>query len=184
MFPKLYATLTESLTRLLYCMFSSGAEYAYFMEAFGPFFAYMFSWVSTMIIKPSQVKTLSCSHGKISCGFLHRKKRLATFPSPDGMPLTKHSLGGSSFLLQCVHIRVNPHEVCTYTVKKGLPFSRPQPERHLPKFGKWRPGWGRENRLYLQCITRRTSLFILLAVANWRVRRGATDLHRFEPGTY
>jgi L-type amino acid transporter 9 len=37
-------------------MFSSGAEYAYFMEAFGPFFAYMFSWVSTMIIKPSQVK--------------------------------------------------------------------------------------------------------------------------------
>ncbi len=35
--------------------FSSGAEYAYFMEAFGPFFAYMFSWVSTIIIKPSQV---------------------------------------------------------------------------------------------------------------------------------
>ena len=34
---------------------SSGAEYAYFMEAFGPFSAYMFSWVSTMIIKPSQV---------------------------------------------------------------------------------------------------------------------------------
>jgi L-type amino acid transporter 9 len=46
-------------------MFSSGAEYAYFMEAFGPFFAYMFSWVSTMIIKPSQVKMLFCSHCKI-----------------------------------------------------------------------------------------------------------------------
>ena len=39
--------------------FSSGAEYAYFMEAFGPFPAYMFSWVSTMIIKPSQVLTKS-----------------------------------------------------------------------------------------------------------------------------
>ena len=35
--------------------YRSGAEYAYFMEAFGPFWAYMFSWVSTMIIKPSQV---------------------------------------------------------------------------------------------------------------------------------
>ena len=34
---------------------SSGAEYSYFMEAFGPFPAYMFSWVSTFIIKPSQV---------------------------------------------------------------------------------------------------------------------------------
>ena len=46
--------------------FSSGAEYAYFMEAFGPFPAYMFSWVSTMIIKPSQVPT-DCSHGPHTC---------------------------------------------------------------------------------------------------------------------
>lgn len=37
---------------------SSGAEYSYFMVAFGPFPAYMFSWVSTMIIKPSQVRIL------------------------------------------------------------------------------------------------------------------------------
>ena len=42
-----------NITLLL--LLSSGAEYAYFMEAFGPFPAYMFSWVSTMIIKPSQV---------------------------------------------------------------------------------------------------------------------------------
>ena len=45
-FPKLF---------LHFPLPSSGAEYAYFMEAFGPFPAYMFSWVSTMIIKPSQV---------------------------------------------------------------------------------------------------------------------------------
>jgi L-type amino acid transporter 9 len=38
---------------------SSGAEYSYFMEAFGPFPAYMFSWVSTFIIKPSQVGSQS-----------------------------------------------------------------------------------------------------------------------------
>ena len=40
---------------MIHFALSSGAEYAYFMEAFGPFPAYMFSWVSTMIIKPSQV---------------------------------------------------------------------------------------------------------------------------------
>jgi len=40
---------------------SSGAEYAYFMEAFGPFFAYMFSWVSTFIIKPSQLAIICMS---------------------------------------------------------------------------------------------------------------------------
>ena len=34
---------------------SSGAEYSYFMVAFGAFPAYTFSWVCTIIIKPSQV---------------------------------------------------------------------------------------------------------------------------------
>ena len=40
---------------------SSGAEYSYFMEAFGPFPAYMFSWVSTFIIKPSQLAIICMS---------------------------------------------------------------------------------------------------------------------------
>ncbi|XP_023345286.1 b(0,+)-type amino acid transporter 1 [Eurytemora carolleeae] len=40
---------------------SSGAEYGYFMQAFGPFSAYMFSWVSTMIIKPSQLAIICMS---------------------------------------------------------------------------------------------------------------------------
>jgi|ERR1711892_252729 len=40
---------------------SSGAEYAYFMEAFGPFSAYMFSWMTTMIIKPSQLAIICMS---------------------------------------------------------------------------------------------------------------------------
>ena len=40
---------------------SSGAEYSYFMEAFGPFSAYMFSWVSTFIIKPSQLSIICMS---------------------------------------------------------------------------------------------------------------------------
>ncbi|CAB4055111.1 SLC7A9 [Lepeophtheirus salmonis] len=43
---------------------SSGAEYAYFMLAFGPFPAYMFSWVSTMIIKPSQLAIICLSFGE------------------------------------------------------------------------------------------------------------------------
>jgi len=45
---------------------SSGAEYAYFMEAFGPFPAYMFSWVSTMIIKPSQLAIICMSFAAYS----------------------------------------------------------------------------------------------------------------------
>jgi len=40
---------------------SSGAEYSYFMKAFGPFSAYMFSWVSTFIIKPSQLAIICMS---------------------------------------------------------------------------------------------------------------------------
>lgn len=40
---------------------SSGAEYSYFMVAFGPFSAYMFSWVSTIIIKPSQLAIICLS---------------------------------------------------------------------------------------------------------------------------
>eukprot|EP00096_Caligus_rogercresseyi_P007555 TRINITY_DN25469_c0_g1_i1.p1 TRINITY_DN25469_c0_g1~~TRINITY_DN25469_c0_g1_i1.p1 ORF type:complete len:517 (-),score=107.66 TRINITY_DN25469_c0_g1_i1:136-1686(-) len=43
---------------------SSGAEYAYFMMAFGAFPAYMFSWVSTMIIKPSQLAIICLSFGE------------------------------------------------------------------------------------------------------------------------
>jgi solute carrier family 7 (L-type amino acid transporter), member 9/15 len=40
---------------------SSGAEYSYFMVAFGAFPAYMFSWVSTIIIKPSQLAIICLS---------------------------------------------------------------------------------------------------------------------------
>jgi L-type amino acid transporter 9 len=40
---------------------SSGAEYSYFMVAFGPFSAYMFSWVSTIIIKPTQLAIICLS---------------------------------------------------------------------------------------------------------------------------
>lgn len=40
---------------------SSGAEYSYFMVAFGPFSAYAFSWVSTMILKPSQLAIVCLS---------------------------------------------------------------------------------------------------------------------------
>ena len=40
---------------------SSGAEYSYYLVAFGPFSAYMFSWVSTIIIKPSQLAIICLS---------------------------------------------------------------------------------------------------------------------------
>lgn len=40
---------------------SSGAEYSYFMVAFGAFPAYTFSWVCTIIIKPSQLAIVCLS---------------------------------------------------------------------------------------------------------------------------
>ncbi len=48
---------------------------------------------------------------------VHRKKRLATFPSPTGMSLTKLALGGNNLI----------------TPAQG-------------ESGKWHPGWGRECR--------------------------------------
>ncbi|KDR13693.1 b(0,+)-type amino acid transporter 1 isoform X2 [Zootermopsis nevadensis] len=43
---------------------SSGAEYAYFMDAFGPMPAYLFSWVSTLVLKPSQLAIICLSFSK------------------------------------------------------------------------------------------------------------------------
>jgi hypothetical protein len=34
---------------------SAGAEYAYYLDAFGPVSAFLFSWVSTLVLKPSQL---------------------------------------------------------------------------------------------------------------------------------
>ncbi|XP_014285984.1 b(0,+)-type amino acid transporter 1 isoform X1 [Halyomorpha halys] len=43
---------------------SSGAEYAYFMDAYGPLPAFLFSWVSTLVLKPSQMAIICLSFAK------------------------------------------------------------------------------------------------------------------------
>jgi L-type amino acid transporter 9 len=43
---------------------SSGAEYAYFMDAFGSLPAFLFSWVSTLVLKPSQMAIICLSFAK------------------------------------------------------------------------------------------------------------------------
>ena len=43
---------------------SSGAEYAYFMEAFGAPPAFLFSWTSTLVLKPSQMAIICLGFGK------------------------------------------------------------------------------------------------------------------------
>lgn len=43
---------------------SSGAEYAYFMDAYGPMPAYLFSWVSALVLKPSQLAIICLSFSK------------------------------------------------------------------------------------------------------------------------
>lgn len=40
---------------------SSGAEYAYFMDAFGSIAAFLFSWVSSLVLKPAQLAIISLS---------------------------------------------------------------------------------------------------------------------------
>jgi solute carrier family 7 (L-type amino acid transporter), member 9/15 len=40
---------------------SSGAEWAYFMDAFGSAPAFIFSWVSTLVLKPSQMAIICLS---------------------------------------------------------------------------------------------------------------------------
>ena len=45
---------------------SSGAEYAYFMDAFGRIPAFLFSWVSTMVLKPSQLAIICLTFSKYS----------------------------------------------------------------------------------------------------------------------
>jgi len=42
----------------------SGAEYSYFLEAFGPMPAFLFCWVSTFLLKPSQLAIISLSFAK------------------------------------------------------------------------------------------------------------------------
>lgn len=43
---------------------SSGAEYAYYMDAFGAPPAFIFSWASTLVLKPSQMAIICLSFGK------------------------------------------------------------------------------------------------------------------------
>lgn len=43
---------------------SSGAEWAYFMDAFGAPPAFLFSWVSTLVLKPSQMAIICLSFGQ------------------------------------------------------------------------------------------------------------------------
>ncbi|XP_065169415.1 b(0,+)-type amino acid transporter 1 isoform X2 [Atheta coriaria] len=43
---------------------SSGAEYAYFMDAFGAPPAFLFSWASTLVLKPSQMAIICLGFGK------------------------------------------------------------------------------------------------------------------------
>ena len=83
LFPSLLLFPSTYFYSTIFPLPSSGAEYAYFMEAFGPFPAYMFSWVSTMIIKPSQVgrsssaQTVTIIIISISVGdHLHELRRL------------------------------------------------------------------------------------------------------------
>ncbi|XP_065569907.1 b(0,+)-type amino acid transporter 1-like isoform X3 [Artemia franciscana] len=52
-----YAELGTMITQ-------SGAEYSYFLEAFGPMPAFLFCWVSTFLLKPSQLAIISLSFAK------------------------------------------------------------------------------------------------------------------------
>lgn len=51
---------------------SSGAEWAYFMDAFGAPPAFLFSWVSTLVLKPSQMAIICLSFAQYAVeAFVH-----------------------------------------------------------------------------------------------------------------
>lgn len=52
-----YAELGTMITK-------SGAEYSYIMDAFGPLPAFLFSWVSIMVLKPSMMAIICMSLGE------------------------------------------------------------------------------------------------------------------------
>ena len=72
---------------------SSGAEYSYFMVAFGPFPAYMFSWVSTIIIKPSQLAIICLSFAE----YVVEAFTYECAPSPDLLKLVGMTTVGEFF---------------------------------------------------------------------------------------
>ncbi|CAL8135455.1 unnamed protein product [Orchesella dallaii] len=56
---------------------SSGAEYAYFLDAFGPVPAFLFSWVSTLVLKPSQLAIICLTFAQYSV------EAFLSFPAPE-----------------------------------------------------------------------------------------------------
>jgi hypothetical protein len=69
------------------------------------------------VVAPASIHNPLTHAGQPSSLWIHCKKRLTIFLSPDGMSLTKLSLAGNNFIFPV----------------QG-------------EFGKWHPGWGRENR--------------------------------------
>merc|ERR1712038_1050032 len=81
---------------------SSGAEYSYFMEAFGPFPAYMFSWVSTFIIKPSQLAIICMSFAAYAVeAFAHECE-----PDPGLVQLTAVATVAVVTLVNCWSVKL------------------------------------------------------------------------------
>ncbi|PRD33317.1 UNVERIFIED_CONTAM: b(0,+)-type amino acid transporter 1 [Trichonephila clavipes] len=59
-----YAELGTMITK-------SGAEYSYMMDAFGPLPAFLFSWVSVLVLKPSMMAIICLSLGEYVIEPLH-----------------------------------------------------------------------------------------------------------------
>lgn len=81
---------------------SSGAEYSYFMVAFGPFPAYMFSWVSTIIIKPSQLAIICLSFAE----YVAEAFADECSPSPVIFKIIGLATVGVVTLINCVSVKL------------------------------------------------------------------------------
>ena len=84
---------------------SSGAEYSYFMEAFGPFPAYMFSWVSTFIIKPSQLAIICMSFAAYAVEAFASECE----PDPGIVQLTAVATVAVVTFVNCWSVKIIPH---------------------------------------------------------------------------
>ena len=81
---------------------SSGAEYSYYLVAFGPFPAYMFSWVSTIIIKPSQLAIICLSFAE----YVVEAFTYECAPSPDLLKMVGMTTVAVVTLVNCLSVKL------------------------------------------------------------------------------
>ncbi|XP_076321361.1 L-type amino acid transporter sobremesa isoform X1 [Tachypleus tridentatus] len=99
-----YAELGTMITK-------SGAEYSYLLEAFGPIPAYLFSWVSVFVLKPSMLAIICLSFGE----YVVSPLSVGCVPDPLLVKLVTILAIGIITFINCFSVQLATHiqNICT-----------------------------------------------------------------------